>query len=137
MALLSHCLHGPITQIVCLNLSMSWLCLSLRICLWSLSDLLLFPIRGVLQPSIFVALCPYLCLSFPSVFVSGELSFSGLLPSDTISSLYLLLNYTKASVPEESFRVFIVENAIKKKERDRENEFYIGRGDAICAIRCQ
>lgn len=120
MALLSHCLHGPITQIVCLNLSMSWLSLSLRICLWSVSDLLLFPIRGVLQPSILVALCPYLCLSFPSVFVSGELSFSGLLPSDTISSLYLLLNYIKTSVPEESFRVFIVENAIKKRKGHRE-----------------
>lgn len=52
--------------------------------------------------------------------MSQELSFSGLPPSDTISSRYLPLNYARASIPEKSFRMFIVENALKKQNKGGE-----------------
>lgn len=68
-----------------------------------------------LCPSLFVPLSFVVFDSLP-LFVSQVLSFSGLLPSDTISSLYLLLNYSKASIPEECFRMLVEENAIKRKK---------------------
>lgn len=65
--------------------------------------------------SLFVPLSFVVFDSLP-LFVSQALSFSGLLPSDTISSLYLFLNYSKASILEECFRMLVEENSIKRKK---------------------
>lgn len=103
------CLSKSIDVCVCLPVSL--LCLYL-ICFCPLY------VEYCSHPSLPVSFSLSLSHSFPP-FVSQVLSLSGLLLSDTISSFNLLLNYSKASIPEECFRSLAEENG-KTREKLRE-----------------